>query len=106
MDQIPSQEPAAVAASSERKAGAHRRKVVALFVTGLAMPAVFGMGAAVVAALFDLGFRGMDDYVPLFLGALVGCCVGSGFAVAGVIQMVLAKTRGRRAIRSLGHRAW
>lgn len=95
MDQTPNPESAATAAALARKAAAHRRKGVALLVTGLAMPAVFGVGAAVVAAVFDLGFRGMDDYVPLFVGGLVGCCVGGGFGVAGMVQVVLGRRVGR-----------
>jgi hypothetical protein len=92
MDQTPNHESAAavVPAPLERKAAAHQRKMVALLVIGLAMPALFGVGAALVAALFDLGFTGMDDYVPLFVGGLIGCCVGGGFVVAGVFQLVSA----------------
>ena len=94
MDQTPKPE-SAVDAALAREATAHRRKGVALLGTGLVMPAVFGVGAAVVAAVFDLGFRGMDDYVPLFVGALVGSCVGVGVVGAGLVQLALARRIGR-----------
>jgi hypothetical protein len=56
----------------------------------LCMPVLFGVGASVGAVVFDLGFRGMDSYLPLFVGGLIGCVPGTCLMVAGLVLLVQA----------------
>ena len=79
-------EPAPSRAALDQEAAQHRRRMGIFLVAGLCMPELFGVLAAAGAALFDLGWVGMDSYVPLFLGGAAGCCVGAGFLVAAVVE--------------------
>ena len=81
-----STEPAPSRAALDREAAQHRRRMGLFLVAGLCMPGLFGVLAAAGAAFFDLGWVGMDSYVPLFLGGAAGCCVGAGFLVAAVVE--------------------
>ena len=76
------------------EAARRRRRVFVLLLCGISMPGLLGVGAAGVAVLFDLGWRGMDAYVPFFLGGAAGCALGAGFALAaGIVHLQAVRSR-------------
>jgi hypothetical protein len=54
----------------------YRRRGVALLLGGVLMPILCGVVASGMAATFLTMPRGMENYVPLFMGAAFGLLVG------------------------------
>lgn len=81
--------------SLEQQGSRHLRGMVALLLAGVLMPVIFGIGCHVIMHLLGLTWTGMDSYVPILLGGAVGVCVGLGFVLAAVWQL-LAALRCRR----------
>ena len=66
------------------EAARRRRRVFVLLLCGISMPGL----------LVDLGWRGMDAYVPFFLGGAAGCALGAGFALAaGIVHLQAVRSR-------------
>ena len=54
------------------------------------MPILLGIGNELRMRLFDLGWVGMDDYLPFMSGALVGVLLGSLFGIASLVAFMAA----------------
>ena len=87
-------------AALDRKAAEHLRRMGIYLLAALCMPVVLGAVAAVASVLFNLGWKGMDSYVPLFLGGGAGCGIGACFLFGSGLEYVRA-TRCRRQADAL-----
>ena len=68
----------------------HLKRRNALLLAGLCMPMLLGIGNELLMRLFDLGWVGMDDYVPFMSGAFVGVCLGLLFGIASMVEFMAA----------------
>ena len=82
--------------SLDRDVSRHLRQMRSLLLVGVCLPGVCGVGAAGLAVLFNLGWTGMDSYVPFILGGIAGCVIAAGLAGAGLVQFVQARRTQRQ----------
>ena len=68
----------------------HLKRRNALLLVGLCMPMLLGIGNELRMRLFDLGWVGMDDYLPFMSGALVGVLLGLLFGIASMVAFMAA----------------
>ena len=69
----------------------HLIEAVRYGTAALCMPPIFGVGTAAVVEAMELGFTGMDSYLPFFQGVLLGCVPGLALGVAAVVHFVRSR---------------